>query len=234
MMPGPRPHAHAPARHIRARVAPHASRAPGALHFSPARSRAVLCQNGSPPMAKPDLKQTLDTLKNQVLVGKAYLLVGRGLLDADPVVRQTAPTFFGLTLDGSLELAQMALARLYDTTPGAVTVMTMLSMAERQANCFQRGDAAQVRGAIKRAREKISALEPILQSIRFRRNEWFAHLDPNTVRSPEALAKKAKLTIPDLDRVYSETEELLIDLACLYEGTFGELRFIGGDDYKMA
>jgi hypothetical protein len=185
-------------------------------------------------MANPDLKQTLDALKNQVLVGKAYLLIGKGLLDSDPVIRQTAPTFFGLTLDGSLELAQITAARLYDTTAGTITVTTVLRMAEQQAGLFQRGNAMEVRAAIKQAEQKIAALEPILESIRLRRNEWFAHLAPDTVRDPKALAERAQLTIPDLDRVYSETEELLTDLACLYEGTFGELRYIGHDDYKMA
>ena len=185
-------------------------------------------------MTNPDLKQTLDALKNQVLVGKTYLQIGKRLLDSDPVIRHTAPTFFGLTVDGSLELAQIAVARLYDTTSGTITVTTMLRLAEQQAGLFQRGDAMEVRASIKQAEQKIAALEPILESIRLRRNEWFAHLAPDTVRDPKALADKAKLTIADLDRVYSETEELLIDLACLYDGTFGELRFIGGDDYEMA
>ena len=61
-------------------------------------------------MGKPTLKQVLDAHKNQVLVGKSYLNIASGLLQADPVILQTAPTFFGLTIDGSLELAQMALA----------------------------------------------------------------------------------------------------------------------------
>ncbi len=42
--------------------------------------------------------------------------MAKGLLESDPVLLQTAPTFFGLTIDGSVELAQMAIARLYDKT----------------------------------------------------------------------------------------------------------------------
>ena len=43
-------------------------------------------------LGKPTLKQILDALKNQVLVGKSYLDLAKGLLKADPVLLQTAPT----------------------------------------------------------------------------------------------------------------------------------------------
>ncbi len=78
-------------------------------------------------MGKPTLKQILDALKRQVLVGKSYLGVAKGLLSADPVILDGARTFFGLTIDGGIELAQMAIARLYDRTTGAVTIPVMLA-----------------------------------------------------------------------------------------------------------
>jgi len=54
-------------------------------------------------------------------VGKSYLAIAKGLLNTDSVLLDGARTFFGLTIDGSLELAQMAIAKLYDRTRGAVT-----------------------------------------------------------------------------------------------------------------
>lgn len=185
-------------------------------------------------MAKPTLKQILDALKNQVLVGKSYLDLAKGLLKADPVLLQSAPTFFGLTTDGSLELAQMAIARLYDKTSGAVTIQKMLAHATLEVNSFNRGSKEEVSEAIADSKKKVAELEPILASIRQRRNTWLAHLDPRTVADPKALAARAKLTIPDLDRAFKETEEMLIKLSCAYDGTFGELKFIGGDDYETA
>ena len=50
----------------------------------------------------------------------------------------------------------------------------------------------------------------------------------------KALNAEAKLTIPDIERVFKETEEIILTLSSLYEGVIGELRFIGGDDYKSA
>jgi hypothetical protein len=61
-----------------------------------------------------------------------------------------------------------------------------------------------------------------------------AHLDPETVANLAALAARAKLTIPDLGRAYSETEEMVVELYARHQGVFGELEFIGGDDYKAA
>src|SRR5215469_10099715 len=49
-------------------------------------------------LGKPTLKQILDALKNQVLVGRSYLDLAKGLVKADPVILQTASTFFGLTM----------------------------------------------------------------------------------------------------------------------------------------
>ena len=101
-------------------------------------------------------------------------------------------------------------------------------------NSFSRGTREEVSEAIADSKKKVAALEPILASIRQRRNSWLAHLDPRTVADPKALAARAKLTIPDLDRAFEETEEMLIRLSCAYDGTFGELKFIGGDDYETA
>jgi hypothetical protein len=185
-------------------------------------------------VAKPTFNQILDVLKRQVLVGKSYLDLAKGLLKADQAILDTAPTFFGLTIDGSLELAQMAVARLYDRTKGTVTVKTMLFQAANERDTFQRGDQQQVTEALLKSVHRVIALQPIVDAIRERRNKWLAHLDSATVRDPAALAANAKLTVPDLERAFKETEEILIELSCLYEGTFGDLRFLGGDDYEIA
>lgn len=185
-------------------------------------------------IALPTLKQVLDALKNQVLVGKSYLELAKGLLGADPVITQVSPTFFGLSIDGSLELAQMAIARLYDRTGKSVTVQRLLTRARMEVSSFQRGEKQEVTEAIAKHNQTVMELEPVLQAIRTRRNEWLAHLDPKAIANPKAVAEKAKLTLPDLDRAFEQTEHILIDLSSLYEGTIGELKFIDGDDYKTA
>lgn len=185
-------------------------------------------------MSKPTLKQILDVLKRQVLVGRSHLDLANGLLQADPVILQTAPTFFGLTIDGSIELAQLTIARLYDKTSGAVTVRSMLDRATNDVGSFVRGDEQEIKAFFANAISVVLALEPVLAVILKRRNEWLAHLDPRTVSDPHELSLRAKLTIPDLQRAFKETEDIIIDLSSLYEGTVGDLRFLGGDDFETA
>ena len=185
-------------------------------------------------MAKPTFEQTLDALRRQALVGKSYFELAQGLLAADPAILQTAPTFFGLTIDGSLELAQMTIARLYDKTRGAVTIRSMLHEAVNQVTAFQNATPKEAEATIRKSTLAVAALEPILDSISKRRNEWLAHLDPKSVADPKALAVKARLSIPDLGRAFQRTEEILVELYSRFAGVFGELNFIGGDDYKMA
>jgi hypothetical protein len=78
------------------------------------------------------LLQDANALKKQVLVGRTCLDLAKGLVGTDPVILSTAPTFFGLTSDGSPELSQMAIARLYDEPAGAVTFPTCLLPATQE------------------------------------------------------------------------------------------------------
>lgn len=182
----------------------------------------------------PTFKQILDALKKQVLVGRTYLDTARGLLNADPVLIQTAPTFFGMAIDGSLELAQMAVARLYDATRNTMSVPKMLKRAEQEAGTFLRGSGPEVRKEIAACREIVNSLAPVITSIEERRNGWLAHLDPGTIADPNALAARAKLTFPDLERSFKDTEEIILKVSALYDGTVGELKYIGGEDYEAA
>lgn len=187
-------------------------------------------------MAKPTptLKQTLEALRRQVLVGKSYFNLARGLLKADPYLLQTAPTFFALTIDGSLELAQMTVARLYNRTKGAVTIRTMLRDAAEQLSTFQNATPKEAEEVVLKSAHRVIHVQPILDAIRKRRNEWLAHLDPETVANPAALAARANLTLPDLNKAFSETEGIVVEVFARHQGVFGELEFISGDDYKGA
>jgi hypothetical protein len=183
-------------------------------------------------------------VEHQILIGKTYLEIAKGLQAAESVVFGVAPTFFGLTIEGAHELAQMAIARLYDRDPRTVTVNSMLRLAAcaacsppgtaktRQTNTFERGTRQEVNEAISKCKQEVTALAPVLKSIRLRRNQWFAHLDESTVRDPAALNAAARLTIKDLDRAFADTENILRRLERLYDGTVGPIRFSGGDDYR--
>lgn len=83
----------------------------------------------------------------------------------------------------------MAVARLYDKTKGAVTIRTMLRDAAEQLPTFQNATPKEAEEAILKAALRVIAIQPILDAIRRRRNAWLAHLDPDTVTNPAALAQ---------------------------------------------
>ena len=114
----------------------------------------------TPSPDKLTLKQILGAMEKQVLVGRTYLDMAGGLLKADPVLLHASPTFFGLTIDGSLELSQMAVARLYDETKHTMTVPKLLRRAEMEAGSFQRGTLQEVRQTIAESDKAVDALEP--------------------------------------------------------------------------
>jgi AbiU2 len=188
----------------------------------------------SPLSLTPTLKQILDALKKQVLVGRTYLNTSQGLLNADPVLLQTAPTFFGMAIDGNLELAQMAVARLYDATRNTMSVPKMLKRADQEAGTFKRADAPEVRKAVAECEKIVEGLAPVIESINERRNGWLAHLDPSTIADPAGLSTRANLTFPDLQKGFKDTEEIILKISSLYEGVIGGLRYIGDDDYHVA
>ena len=129
----------------------------------------------------------------------------------------------------------MTIARLYDP-PGrakrSVTIRSMLEQAKREISSFQFGDEKQVSDAIAAALSAVNELEPILSAIRRRRNEWLAHLDVRTVADPQGLNERAKLTVPDLEQVFRETEKIFASLQRLFDGVIGGIRYLGGEDYE--
>jgi hypothetical protein len=182
---------------------------------------------------KLTFKQVLQALEREILFGKTYLSIGKGLLATTTEWNAfgVAPTFFGLTADGSLQLAQMAIAKLYDRGNRSVTIKAMLLIAAEKRDSFQ-ADVAQVNATIFQSAKRVIALQPILDSIRKRRDKWLAHLDISTVRSPAALNESAKLTMENLERAFAETEDIFSRVERLFDGAIGPIRFSGDDDYK--
>jgi hypothetical protein len=78
------------------------------------------------------------------MLGRAYLTVAKGLKDGDSVVIGTAPTFFGLMLQSSLDWSLLFAAKLYDKTKGTITVKSLLREAKSKAGTFKNGTSAQV------------------------------------------------------------------------------------------
>ena len=190
--------------------------------------------NGDPcgDMGKtmPTISEILISLKHEVVFGKAYLNIAKGLGEADPVVLATAQTFFGLTIEAFLQTAQMYAAKLYDTTSGAITVKSLLDAANSQAGNFKYGTPQEISAAIDDAEMRRHSLITILKSVKDRRNQSLAHLDPRTVKDPAGLANRAKLTFADLGKLFDETGAILNEFSRLWEDTTTAVWLFDEDD----
>jgi hypothetical protein len=91
------------------------------------------------------------------------LNLAQGLLRADDAILQGSGIFWGLTINGSLELAQMTVARLYDKMKEAVTVPAMLTQARSQSSQFQRCTQQEVDGPSPNQRKQFAVLSHCLK-----------------------------------------------------------------------
>ena len=125
---------------------------------------------------RPDVKQLLNGLMREILIGNTHLAIANGLRDADPVVLDTAGVFFGLTFTAHLEAAQMYAAKLFDRHRDAETIHTLLRTAEQNTRLFTNGSPQEVLMAVRAAKQRVIALDRIMKPLRTRRNKVLAHL----------------------------------------------------------
>ena len=180
----------------------------------------------------PTVEQIVGNLIHQVVVGKAHLVVARGLAESDPVVLAAASVFFAMSIDSHLYSSQMHAARLHDRTRGPVTVSTLLKRAEKEAGAAKYGIAEEVRAAIDSAKEKLSGLSVPLEALHTRRNAWLAHTDSDTITDPVKMAAFAKLSFPDLQKIFDVTGEILNEFSRLYRDIYAVIEIIGQTDYE--
>jgi hypothetical protein len=195
-----------------------------ALHFS----GTVGCMS----RVLPPLDAIISSLLQQLAYGKAHLRIAKGLAESDPVVLNAAKTFFAMTIDSHVYMAQMHAARLHDDQNRAVTVSTLLDRAEKEAGTAKVGTASEVRSAIKEARTSLAAHAASLKALDTRRNTWLAHNDPRTLTDPVMMAEAAKLSFTELDRIFNETGKLVNEFSRLFRditAIFDHL--IDQDDY---
>ena len=180
------------------------------------------------------MKQLLNALMREVLLGNTHLAIVNGLREADPVVLDTAGVFFGLTITAHLETAQMHAAKLFDTHPGTETIYTLLATAGQNTHLFANGSPQEVRMAVRTAKQRVRGLNPVMNAVRIRRNKMLAHLDPETVRDPVKLFREAKLTLDDLVKILGVASEIVNEISRLYMNATHLTTFPFQDDYKQA
>jgi len=178
------------------------------------------------------IERVISRLVLEIIVGQAHLVVAKGLSTSDPVVLNTANTFFAMSIDAHLYAAEMYAARLYDTTRGTVTIEMLLTRAEKAAGTAKCGTASEVRSEIEAARKQIAQLKAPLDSLKERRNEWLAHTDQSTLANPMLMARLASDELDELQRIYRISGEIVNEFSRLFLDITNILELLGQTDYE--
>ena len=150
------------------------------------------------------------------------------LTEADPVVLNTARTFFAMTIDAHLFVALMYAARIHDDQRNATTIQTLLERAA--VSSAKHGTATEVRAAIKSAKHTLKALARELKRLDTWRNRRLAH-NQNRLTDPAFATMEAKKESGDLRAIYEGTGKILNEFSRLYRDVYAVLDIIGQDDY---
>lgn len=171
----------------------------------------------------------------EVVIGKAHLRIWEGLskaLSKTPQLAKVAKTFFGLTLQAHIEQAILHAARLYDSNKEAVTVRSLLTLAEKKAGQFQDTRPDEVRQIISGARQQLGAVEPLLDAVQTRRNKLLAHLDPQAIFDPSKVAEGSETTIKNMEKLFDTAGSVLNNISGSYRGSTSVLDLLDTSDFE--
>jgi hypothetical protein len=99
--------------------------------------------------------------------------VAEGLSKVDPVVLDSARSFFAMTIGAHLFYALMAAARMHDDQRNAITIHTLLERAATEPANFDKG--GEVAAAITSAKATLAGLKKKLERLDTWRNRRLAH-----------------------------------------------------------
>jgi hypothetical protein len=168
------------------------------------------------------------------MFGRAHTEILRGLLQADPSVRETAPRFFSMTIDAHADASMMCLHHIFDKRSDCLTLRVLLDLADAKAGTFKCGTPQHVKDLVKRSRAAISALEPSLKALRTRRNETGAHSARRPLIDPGGYIEAGKLKHKEIDKLFDVTAEILTGMSQLHAGRTWNLRLPDESDYQQA
>jgi len=170
-------------------------------------------------MAPLDIGNAIHELVNQVTIGTAHLSFAKSVAAATnshPVILSVSPHFFVMTTNAHLECAQLYAAKLFDKPRDCASIPWLLEQARNRPQAFANATITELGVAIQGAEAISSAQDPLLTSLKHRRDRWLAHLDRKTVKDQATFAENAKLTFKELEGIFAAATEILKSMAILH------------------
>jgi hypothetical protein len=155
-------------------------------------------------------------------------------MDENRRVMNTAPTFFGLTLEAHLNAAFLYAAKIFDTHRSSLTLRAILKYAEANKDSLPAEKLAEVQRIVRESDTEITQLESSLRAVRIRRNKLLVHLDPVVASKPQEVAKQSQITVDDLQEIFVVAWQVLNTVSVLYWDLSASLKLMNVDDFEHA
>jgi hypothetical protein len=201
--------------------------------------------------SEAEFERLLDHISIEAFRATDYWRLLRGLDAAiDVYGREFSQTraFWGFTFNALHEVVLSYLGRLYDKTPGALSLENFLQVVKSCAPYFSEESfrrrlqndpnveslAAGTRTLDVSALEAeilgVSVNEPLVKRLHDLRNKYVAHRDANMVRLA-SLSSLAGLTVTDVETLLDRATQIATKYSLLYRRSCLSGKVVGADDY---
>jgi hypothetical protein len=177
----------------------------------------------------------VDHLAMEIYEGRGHLWLWRDLnnaLAAKPDVSRASPYFFTRTLRAHIREAYMHLAKLFDPSPSAIRLVSLLNAAGENAGRFKKARPEDVRKLVTEQTNVLNGLNEAAKPVIAKRNEILAHTDPRAVADFKALENEHRITLGEMDRLFTESGKVVNAVYGPYADAEWQLEPIGWDDLK--
>jgi len=182
-------------------------------------------------MSQPrSIDEILADLAYQTAAGTAHMDVAEGLSKVDPVVLNSARTFFAMTIDAHLFYALMAAARMHDDQRNAITIHTLLERVATEPAKFDKG--GEVATAIMSAEATLAGLKRELERLDTWRNRRLSH-NQSLLSDPTFAVQQTREYERDLRTIFEATSRIANEFSRLYRDIYSDPSIIGQTDYEM-
>ena len=184
----------------------------------------------------PELRKVFESVREQVIIGNAHLAIWKGLGKRiggpKNIVANTAPTFFGMTLDAHLNAAFLYVAKAFDTHSDAMSIRTVLNKARHDARSLPPETAKTLRQRVDNAETRLQALTSTLNAVRTRRDNVLAHLDRKVITNPEKISKESEITVKELEGLFLAAWEILNEVSSTFWNVVDVLDLLDANDFE--
>lgn len=182
-----------------------------------------------------EFRSIFEKIRDLVLQGDAHLRIWQGLAEEisrdNFLIGNTAPTFFGLTLEAHLERALLNAAKTFDSHKDSLSLGKVLNCAGQNKRVLEEENQKKLARFLPEAERQIGEVESNLSAIQTRRDKIIAHLDRKVASDPQSVIAESNVTLDELKKVYEVAWKIIQEISEIFWDQVPWLPVVDVDDY---